>query len=201
MRKLSSNKNDKFLCIYYNFIEDTLYDFIEDIKALNGKKIVYVFSIDNDVNKTLFSGIRNLTVESIPQNILNIYKQLVKMNIPLKTNVIFTDYNKAKTKIFIDKDKDDGARVLRVVLEKLIQKISQNNSINILNTKGKEEKATVLNDKLYNQNVITQIDWEENKTFLTIGNNASHGDYDDYELKQVEKFYRHIQTLLNSYDV
>ena len=90
------------------------------------------------------------------------------MNIPLKTNIIFTDYNKAKTKIFIDKDKDDGARVLRVVLEKIIQKISQDNSINILNTKGKEEKATVLNDKLYNQNIITQIDWEENKTFFTI---------------------------------
>ena len=40
------------------------------------------------------------------------------MNIPLKTNIIFSDYTKAKTKIFIDKDKDDGARVLRVVLEK-----------------------------------------------------------------------------------
>jgi len=197
----TSNKNDKFLCIYYNFIEDSIYEFIEDIKAVDGKKIVYIFSIDNEANKTLFSGIGNLKVEAIPQNILNIYKQLVKMNIPLKTNVIFTDYNKAKTKIFIDKDKDDGARVLRVVLEKLIQKISQDNSINILNVKGKEEKATVLNDKLYNQNIITQIDWEENKTFLTIGNNASHGDYDDYELKQVEKFYRHIQTLLNSYNV
>ena len=87
------------------------------------------------------------------------------------------------------------------ILEKIIQKISQNNSINILNTKGKEEKATVLNDKLYNQNIITQIVWEENKTFLTIGNDAAHGDYDDYELKQVEKFYRHIQILLNSYNI
>ena len=197
----TSNKNDKFLCIYYNFIEDSIYEFIEDIRAIEGKKIVYIFSIDNEANKTLFSGIGNLKVEAIPQNILDIYKQLIKMNIPLKTNIIFSDYTKAKTKIFIDKDKDDGARVLRVVLEKLIQKISQNNSINILNTKGKEEKATVLNDKLYNQNIITQIDWEENKTFLTIGNNASHGDYDDYELKQVEKFYRHIQILLNSYNV
>lgn len=197
----TSNKNDKFLCVYYNFIEDSIYDFIEDIRALDGKKIVYIFSIDSEANKTLFSGISNLKVEAIPQNILNIYKQLVKINIPVKTNIIFTDYNKAKTKIFIDKDKDDGARVLRVVLEKLIQKISQDNSINILNTKGKEEKAKSLNDKLYNQNIITQIDWEENKTFLTIGNNASHGDYDDYELKQVEKFYRHIQTLLNSYNI
>ncbi len=197
----TSNKNDKFLCVYYNFIVDSIYDFIKDIKALEGKKIVYIFSIDNEANKTLFSGISTLKVEAIPQNILNIYKQLVKINIPLKTNVIFTDYNKAKTKIFIDKDKDDGARVLRVVLEKLIQKISQDNSVNILNTKGKEEKTTVLNDKLYNQNIITQLDWEENKTFLTIGNDASHGDYDDYELKQVEKFYRHVQTLLNSYNV
>ena len=85
----TSNKDDKFLCIYYNFIEDSIYNFIEDIKALDGKKIVYIFSIDNEANKTLFSGIANLKVEAIPQNILNIYKQLVKMNIPLKNKYNF----------------------------------------------------------------------------------------------------------------
>ena len=123
------------------------------------------------------------------------------MNIPVKTNVIFTDLNKAKIKVFTDKEKDDGARVLRVVLEKVIQKISQDNSINILNAKGKEEKISKLNDTLLNKNIITKIEWTENKTFLTIGNNAAHGDYDDYDLKQVEKFYKHIQSLLNSYNV
>lgn len=197
----SSNKNNKFLCIYYNFIEYTFDDFLEEIKRLNGKKLIYMFSVENDIDNTLFSEISNKKIEAIPQEILTVYKQLVKMNIPIKTNVIFTDLNKAKNKIFTDKDKDDGARVLRVVLEKLIQKISQNNSINILNPKGKEEKISVLNDKLFNNNIINKVEYVENRVCLIIGNNAAHGDYDDYDLKQVEKFYKHIQSLLNSYNV
>ncbi|MFQ5899991.1 MAG: hypothetical protein ACE5IH_00355, partial [Thermodesulfobacteriota bacterium] len=197
----SSNKTDKFLCIYYNLINNTFNDFHAEIKKLKGKKTIYMFSMENKVEKTLFAGIKNIKIETIPQNILDVYKQLVKMNIPLKTNVIFTDLNKAKIKVFTDKDKDDGARVLRVVLEKLIQKISQDNSINILNNKGKEKKISVLNDKLFNQNIITKIDYVENRVYLTIGNNAAHGDYDDYDLKQVEDFYKHIQSLLNNYNV
>lgn len=197
----SSNKKNEFLCVYYNFIEDTFDDFLKELKKLKGKKHIYMFSLENEIDKSLFPGIKNIKIEAIPQNILDVYKQLVKMNIPVKTNIIFTDLNKAKNKIFTDKDKDDGARVLRVVLEKVIQKISQDNGINILNAKGKEEKISTLNDNLLNQNVITKIEWQENRTYLTIGNNAAHGDYDDYDLKQVEKFYQHIQSLLNSYNV
>ena len=157
--------------------------------------------MENEIDKTLFKGIKNIVIEAIPQNILDVYKKLVKMNIPIKINVIFTDLNKAKNKIFTDKDKDDGARVLRIVMEKLIQKISQDNSINILNAKGKEEKISTLNDYLLNKNIITKIEWAENRTYLTIGNNAAHGNYEDYDLKKVEKFYRHIQSLLNKYNV
>lgn len=196
----SSNKTDKFLCIYYNFIEDSFENFLDELKTIKSKKIIYMFSMKNEVDKTLFSEISNKEIEAIPQEILTVYQQLVKMNIPIKTNVIFTDLNKAKNKIFTDKDKNDGARVLRIVLEKLIQKISQDNSIHILNAKGKEEKISVLNDKLYNQNIITKVEYVENRAYMTIGNNAAHGDYDDYDLKQVEKFYKHIQSLLNSYN-
>jgi adenine-specific DNA-methyltransferase len=197
----SSNKKNEFLCVYYNFIEDTFDEFINELKKLNGKKHIYMFSMEDEIDRTLFTGIKNFKIEAIPQNILDVYKQLVKMNIPVKTNVIFTDLNKAKNKIFTDKDKDDGARVLRVVLEKLIQKVSQDNGINILNNKGKEEKISKLNDLLLNKNIITKIEWTENRTYLTIGNNAAHGDYEDYDLKQIEKFYRHIQSLLNNYNV
>jgi len=197
----SSNKKNKFLCVYYNFIENTFNDFLEELKKLKGKKNIYMFSMEDEVDKTLFAGVKNYKIEAIPQNILDIYKQLVKMNIPVKTNIIFTDLNKAKNKIFTDKDKDDGARVLRVVLEKVMQKISQDNGINILSAKGKEEKISTLNDNLLNKNIITKIEWTQNRTYLTIGNNAAHGDYDDYDLKQVEKFYQHIQSLLNKYDV
>ncbi len=197
----TSNRKDKFLCVYYNFIEDSFNGFVKELQKLKGKKIIYMFSMENQIDKSIFESLKNFTIEAIPQNILDVYKQLTKMNIPIKPNVIFTDLNKAKTKIFIDKDKDDGARVLRVVLEKLIQKISQNNSINILNDRGKELKISTLNDSLLNQNIITKIEWTENRTYLTIGNNAAHGDYDDYDIKQVRKFYKHIQSLLNNYNV
>ena len=40
-----------------------------------------------------------------------------------------------------------------------------------------------------------------NKTYLTIGNHASHGDYGEYDLKQVENFYRHVQSLLNDFGI
>ena len=197
----SLNKKDNFLCIYYNFIEDSFNGFVKELQKLEGKKIIYMFSMENQIDNSIFASLKNFAIEAIPQNILDVYKQLVKMNIPVKPNVIFTDLNKAKTKIFVGKDKDDGARVLRVVLEKLIQRISQNNSINILNAKGKELKISTLNDVLLNQNIITKIEWTENRTYSTIGNNAAHGDYDDYDIKQVSKFYKHIQSLLNNYNV
>ncbi len=196
-----SNKQDKSLSIYYNLIDDTFNSFHAEIKKIKGKKIIYMFSMSNEVQKSLFAGIKNIKLEAIPQNILDVYKQLVRMNISIKTNVIFTDLHKAKTTIFTDKDKDAGARILRIILEKVIQKISQSNRINILNENSKEQKISTLNDKLFNQNIITKIEYTENRVFLTIGNHAAHGDYDDYELKQVEQFYQHIQSLLNSYNI
>ena len=197
----SSNTKKKHLCIYYNFIADSFADFLVELKELKGKKIVYMFSIEDRLEKSLFRGMGNINIEAIPQNILDVYKQLVKMNIPVKANVIHSDLTKAKKKIQTDKDKDDGARILRVVLEKVIQKISQDNGINILNSKGKEEKVSTLNDRLYNQKIITKIEWKSSSTCLAIGNDAAHGNYDDYDLKQVKIFYKHIHSLLNSYDV
>lgn len=197
----SSNKNDRFLCIYYNIIEDTFADFLNAIKELKGKKIIYLFSMDNTVDKSLFACIKDYTIEAIPQNILDIYRQLAKMNIPVKANLIFTEFSKAENKIFTEKDKDEGARILRIVLEKTVQRISQDNSIGILNDKGKEEKISTLNDTLFKNKVISKVEWEENKTYFAIGNEAAHGNYDDYTLKQVEKFYKHIQTLINTYEI
>lgn len=197
----SSNKKNVYLCVYYNIIDESFDDFLEEIKKLRGRKHVYMFSIDNKLDKSPFVGIPNLKLEPVPQIILGVYKELVKMNIPVKANVIFTDFVKAKAKIFDDKDKDGGARILRIVLEKLIQKLSQDNGINILNAQGKEMKLTVLNDMLKRDNVITQTQWEENKTFMTIGNDAAHGNYEEYDLRQVKRFYKHIQLLINSNNI
>jgi adenine-specific DNA-methyltransferase len=197
----SSNKKDRFLCVYYNFVDDSLQDFIEELKQIESNKIIYMFSLDNIIDKSIFSEIDNFKIEAIPQKILDIYKQLVKMNIPIKSNIIYTEFNKAKNKIFTEKEKNEGARILRIVLERLIQKISQINNISIINSKGKEEKISSLNDKLKKDKILNQIEWEENKTFMVIGNHASHGEYEEFNLKKVENFYKHIQNLLNRFEI
>jgi len=40
-----------------------------------------MFSLENEVDKELFKGIENIIFEAIPQEILDIYKKLVKLNI------------------------------------------------------------------------------------------------------------------------
>ena len=196
-----SNKNDKYLCVYFNFIDDSFEQFIEELKTIKQPKVIYMFSLDNNIEKDLFKGVKNYTIEPIPQNILDVYKQLVKMNIPEKKEIIIIELNSAKAKLFEEKQKDESARILRIVLEKVVQKIAQSNGINILSEKGKEEKISKLNDVIKAKEIFTKVEWEENKTYLAIGNHAAHGEYDEYEIKHVQQFYKHVQSLLNKFNI
>lgn len=197
----TSNKKDRFLCVYYNFLEDSFDDFLKEMQELKGKKIIYIFSMDGKVDKGLFSEIDDFEIEEIPQKIIDIYKQLVKMNIPVNADLIFSDFEKAKERIFTNKEKDDGARILRIVIEKVIQKIAQNNGLNILKNNTKEEKIAILNDKLKVEKLFSKVEWEENKTYIAIGNHAAHGEYSEYDLKNVENFYKHIQKLIDRHNI
>lgn len=76
-----SNKKDKYLCVYYNFINDSFEDFLSTLKKLEGQKIIYMFSMDDSVNKELFEDIDNFEIETIPQKILDIYKKIIKENV------------------------------------------------------------------------------------------------------------------------
>ncbi len=76
-----SNKKDKYLCVYYNFINDSFKDFLDTLKDLEGQKIIYMFSIDDSINNELFEDIDNYQIKTIPQKILDIYKKIIKENV------------------------------------------------------------------------------------------------------------------------
>ncbi len=76
-----SNKKDKYLCVYYNFINDSFEEFIDTLKQIDGEKIIYMFSMDDNINKELFEDIDNFKIETIPQKILDIYKKIIKENV------------------------------------------------------------------------------------------------------------------------
>ncbi|MFA7090814.1 MAG: site-specific DNA-methyltransferase [Arcobacteraceae bacterium] len=197
----SSHDNAKYLCIYFNTIDDSFDEFINELKIIDGNKLVYMFSDDLNVDKELFKEMKNCSIEAIPQKILDIYKQLIKMNIPIKPTTIFTDLAKAKKRIFDEKEKDDGAFKLRIVLEKTIQKIAQNSGVPILKPNGKEETVENLNNTLKHNGVFSKVTWQENQTYMAIGNHAAHGDYGEYDLNQVENFYRYAQSLIDGFNI
>jgi len=74
----SNTKKDKYLAIYYNFLGDDFSDYIEELKKLNTEIIVYVFSVDNSVDKSLFKWL-DVKLEAIPQKILEVYKSLMRV--------------------------------------------------------------------------------------------------------------------------
>ena len=76
-----SNKKDKYLCVYYNFINDSFEDFLSTLKKLEGQKIIYMFSMDDRIDNELFEEINNYKIETIPQKILDIYKKIIKENV------------------------------------------------------------------------------------------------------------------------
>ena len=76
----TSNDKSKHLCIYYNFIDKDFDEFIKNIAKLDGKKAVYIFALNNKIDKKKFSGIKDISFEAIPYKILEVYEQLVKIS-------------------------------------------------------------------------------------------------------------------------
>lgn len=75
-----SNDKQAHLCIYYNFLEKSFGDFIKKISKLKGCKKVYIFALNNRIDKEEFKGIKDITFEAIPYKILEVYEQLVKLS-------------------------------------------------------------------------------------------------------------------------
>jgi adenine-specific DNA-methyltransferase len=65
---------------YFDFFKLDLEEFASKIAGFEGRKRVYIFSEDKKVDKTLFREIPNCTVEAIPEPILEIYKELIKLS-------------------------------------------------------------------------------------------------------------------------
>lgn len=74
-----SNNNSRHMFIYNDYFDDEKIKlFIDQIKNCVDYKVVYIYSSDNQVDQTLFSGIENIEVKPIPEKIYEIYKEIVE---------------------------------------------------------------------------------------------------------------------------
>ena len=74
-----SNDKERHLFIYsdyYNVVKFN--EFKQRVLSATGTKIVYIFSSDNNIDETLFEGIKDVEVKPIPSKIYEIYKEIVE---------------------------------------------------------------------------------------------------------------------------
>lgn len=76
-----NNKHNRFLCVYFDLFDENMEQFITKIKKLDGEKLIFMFSLDENVDKSQFEKIENVKIEPIPQKILDVYKKIAKEHI------------------------------------------------------------------------------------------------------------------------
>ena len=75
----SDAEENQFTAIYFNGDTEKFPDFVQSIQEKNKKTTVYIFTWGSpDIFENEFDDLTNITIKSIPQPILEIYKSLMK---------------------------------------------------------------------------------------------------------------------------
>ena len=74
-----SNDETSHMFIYSDYYNETKFkEFKQRVLNAAGTKVVYIFSSDNNVDGTLFEGVKDVEVKPIPSKIYEIYKEIVE---------------------------------------------------------------------------------------------------------------------------
>ena len=76
----SNRDKNKYTCVYYDTIGDKYDEFIESLKKIEEEKVLYIFSLGNEIEEPRLKEMKNYRIEAIPQRIYGLYKKLVKMS-------------------------------------------------------------------------------------------------------------------------
>jgi adenine-specific DNA-methyltransferase len=68
---------DKYLAVYFSLDRKTLLDLKKELNRIDGAKVLYCFTLNPlGLDKSDFMGWKNVSLEPIPQKILDVYKQI-----------------------------------------------------------------------------------------------------------------------------
>ena len=74
-----SSDNMRHTLIYNDYYSESQFEvFKNKVLSVSGNKVVYVFSLDNTVDKTIFEGLPDIVVKPIPSKIFEIYQEVTE---------------------------------------------------------------------------------------------------------------------------
>jgi len=107
---------------------------------------------------------------------------------------IFADFLEMSEHLLKEGYKDAAAVIIGSVLEDTLRKLAIDNSIAIVNDKGKSLTMEPLNVELARVEVYNPLVKKQITSWADLRNNAAHGHFDKYDIKQVVQMLNFVQT-------
>lgn len=112
---------------------------------------------------------------------------------------IFADFLEMGEHLLKEGYKDAAAVIIGSVLEDTLRKLAVSNDIAIVNEKGKHLTIEPLNVELAKKEVYNQLIKKQVTSWADLRNNAAHGNFDQYDGKQVENMLFFVQSFASDY--
>jgi RiboL-PSP-HEPN len=95
--------------------------------------------------------------------------------------------------------KDAAAVIIGSVLEDTLRKLCEANNIKTINDKGKKLTIDPLNVELEKIGVYNPLVKKQITSWADLRNNAAHGHYDQYDIKQVQTMLQFVESFSSDY--
>jgi hypothetical protein len=174
------------------------------ILALYGKEHPYYKEFDNVLSRYKYESYINGGVEIIKNIRVEIENGWISTIKSIVSAEIFSDFLEMAEHLLISDYKDAAAVMIGGVLEEHLRQLCIDNRIEVTYEKdGKliPIKADRMNSELAKAGIYNKLDQKGVTTQLDLRNNAAHGNYSEYDKKQVEMMYDFVFNFISKYQI
>lgn len=107
---------------------------------------------------------------------------------------IFSDFLEMGEHLLKEGYKDASAVIIGSVLEDTLRKLCVSNEIDTINSNGKSLTIDPLNSELTKKEVYNRLVQKQITSWADLRNNAAHGHFEKYDIRQVEMMLLFVQT-------
>jgi hypothetical protein len=112
---------------------------------------------------------------------------------------VFADFLEMATHLLDSGYKDPAAVITGSVLEEHLRKLADRQGVPTADASGRPRKADTLNADLVKQGAYNKLQQKAVTAWLGLRNDAAHGQYENYDQRQVESLVRDVRDFLIRY--
>ena len=170
------------------------------IERVSGRQSAYVRMAEEINRENVSFGLRMARLVGVVRALLSDVDNSYMDSIgELLRRDVFADYL-AMAAHLLDKGYKDAAAVLAgSTLEVHLRKLCAKSSITTTDSNGKSKKADLLNAELYKARAYANLEQKSVTAWLSLRNDAAHGNYGKYEDQQVQLLIAGIRDFLARY--